>query len=78
MEPESNQSQRMEAVEKWALFVKNNPDNWKKIHTEFINAQFEKAYKAIDKILKEKGGPEKIAKIYGIKNRAGYSSIFKR
>jgi len=55
MEPESNQSQRMEAVEKWALFVKNNPDNWKKIHTEFINAQFEKAYKAIDKILKEKG-----------------------
>jgi len=65
----------MEQVKRWANYVRNNPD-WKKIHTEFINAQFEKAYQAIEKISKMPNGKEKIKKLYGIKNEKGYPSIF--
>jgi len=49
--------------------------NWKEVHTAFINAQFEKAYEFINKTLKEE--MEKIAKIYNVKNRKGYPSLFK-
>lgn len=41
-----------EQIERWARFVKNNPDKWKKEHTLFINAQIEKAnefYSQLDK-----------------------------
>ena len=67
----------MQSVERWAVYVKENP-GWKKIHTEFIDSQFEKAYSAIERILKTPNGREKIRKIYGIKNAKGYPSIFNR
>jgi len=66
---------RMEQVERWANFVKNNPDKWKKIHTEFINAQFEKHQKFVRKILSEKNGFEKLVEIYRIKNVEAYRKI---
>ena len=66
----------MQSVEAWAKYIKSNND-WKKIHTQFINSQFEKAYSAIDRILKTPNGKEKIKKLYNIKNVKGYPSIFK-
>ena len=59
-------------MERWASFVKNNPDKWKKIHTEFVNAQFEKSEKFYKRLLKTKKGKEKIIKIFKIKNLKGY------
>lgn len=64
----------MEQVERWARFVKSN-SNWKKIHTKFINAQYEKAEEFIKRLSKEKGGSEKIIKLYGIKNKKGYEKL---
>lgn len=61
-------------IESWAHFVKTNP-NWKKIHTEFINAQFEKANSFIKRLLKQPNGKEKIIKLYKIKNKKGYSKL---
>ena len=55
-----------EFIEKWAKFVKTNP-KWRKIHTKFINAQFEMHKQAMKKISKEK-----IIKIYKINNLKGY------
>lgn len=63
----------MDSVERWANYVKNNPD-WKKIYTEFIDAKFEKAYAAIERILKTPNG--KIKKIYNTKNEKAYPKIF--
>ena len=63
-----------EHLEQWAEYVKNNPD-WKKHHTEFINAQFDKAYQFIERIKKQKGGKEKIVQLYGIKNKKGYKNL---
>lgn len=62
-------NQRMISIESWAEYVKTGK-NWKKEHTKFINAQ----YKKHDKIIK-KLSPEKIIKLYNIKNMKGYSSL---
>ena len=70
-------NQRMEQVERWANFVKNNPDKWKKIHTQFINAQFEKHRNFIKRLLKEPDGFEKIVKLYDIKNVERYRKVLK-
>lgn len=64
-------------VERWANFVKNNPDKWKSIHTKFINAQFEKQQGFVKRILEEKNGFEKVVKIYGIENIERYRKILK-
>lgn len=64
----------LDHIEKWANFVRTNPD-WKKTHTEFINAQFEMAEQFMKRLLKEKGGKEKLIKLYGIKNIAGYKDL---
>jgi hypothetical protein len=62
----------MKYVEEWARHVKKNPTKWKKIHTQFINAIFDKQKQFHDRMLKQPGGKEKLARIYNIKNREGY------
>ncbi|MDP1694973.1 MAG: hypothetical protein Q8L34_05535 [Candidatus Woesearchaeota archaeon] len=70
-------NQRLEAVERLAHNVRQSNGKWKKVHTEFINAQFEKAYQAINKLVKEKNGKKKIMQIYRIKNEKGYPELLK-
>lgn len=65
----------MQQVERWARFVKENPMKWKEQHTQLINAIYEKASAAIEKIAKEKNGREKIMQLYGIKNKKGYPKL---
>lgn len=72
---ETMSDERMEAVIRWANYVRNNPGKWKAIHTKFINAQFEKAYAFLKRLAKQKNGKEKIIKIYGIKNIKGYPKL---
>ena len=71
-------NQRMESVEKWAFFVKNNPKKWKKIHTEFINSQFKKSDDFIKRLLNQKDGIKKILELYNIENIRGYPGLFKK
>jgi hypothetical protein len=63
-------------IERWVNFMKNNPNKWKKIHTEFINSQFEMHERFLINLLKEKNGKEKIIDLYGIKNVNGYNELF--
>lgn len=60
----------MEQVERWAKFVKENPEKWKKIHTEFIDAQFQKSHEFYERLKKTKNGKEKIQKIFKITNKS--------
>jgi hypothetical protein len=62
-----------EQVERWANFVKENPEKWRSEHNEFINALFENHYQFIERLLKTPHGKEKIIKLYNIKNKKGYS-----
>lgn len=60
---------------RWAEFVRNNPDKWKSIQTEFINAQFDKSERFFKELMKTKEGKKKIIEIFGIKNIDGYPSL---
>ncbi|MFH1376617.1 MAG: hypothetical protein ABIH25_03185 [Candidatus Woesearchaeota archaeon] len=69
--------ERIESVERWAKYVKESNGKWKDIHTEFIDAQFQKADEFIKRLSKEKNGAEKIMKAYNIKNQKGYPALLK-
>lgn len=56
-------STHMEHIERWAKFVKENPDKWKAPHTEFINAIYKKAEDALKRISQLPNGKEKIRKL---------------
>ena len=62
--------------ERWAEYVRNNP-NWREIHAQFINSQFQNAYNMIDKLKKTKNGRQKIIEIYRIKNKKGYPNLLR-
>ena len=64
-------------IDRWIRYMKENPDKWKMVHTEFINAQFEKHRRFIKNLLRQKDGFEKIVKLYDIKNVEGYRKILK-
>ena len=55
----------LEQVERWANYIRDNPTKWKKIHTEFINAIFQKNEEFIDKMKSSPEGREKLKEIYG-------------
>ncbi|MEW6063457.1 MAG: hypothetical protein AB1571_03775 [Nanoarchaeota archaeon] len=59
--------EQLEQIERWANFIKSG-NEWKKIHTKFIDSQFEKHKLFIKRLLKQDGGKEKIIKLYNIKN----------
>jgi len=63
----------IEQIDRWAMFVKDNPTRWKKVHTEFIDALFDKQNQFRERLLKTFKGKEKLAKLYNIKNKEGYS-----
>ena len=64
-------------IVRWANFVKNNPDKWRKIHTEFMNSQFKMNEDFLKRLSKEPNGREKIIKLYNIKNISGYKKLLK-
>lgn len=64
-----------EEIDRWIKFMKENPDKWKKVHTEFINAQFEKQQAFVERLLKEPNGRQKLIDAYGIKNVKGYEGL---
>ena len=64
-------------IERWARFMQEHPTEWKKIHTEFINAQFQKNKEFLQRLLQEPNGREKIIELYQIKNLKGYEGLLK-
>ena len=58
----------MEQIERWAKYIKDNPETWREQHTRFLNDQFEMANAALKRIEAMPGGKEKIAKLKTIKS----------
>ncbi|MFW5705243.1 MAG: hypothetical protein ACOCXG_05370 [Nanoarchaeota archaeon] len=63
-----NQRTRNDFVDFWANYVKNNPKKWQKPLKEFLNAQIVNATNFQEKLLRTKGGADKIIKLYRISN----------
>ncbi|MDP2717780.1 MAG: hypothetical protein Q8P02_03485 [Candidatus Micrarchaeota archaeon] len=59
---------RMEQIDRWAQYVRTSNGAWKKAHSAFINAQFQKAEAFYQRLAKTPGGKRKIASIFGIQN----------
>ena len=64
-----------EEIDRWIKYMKEHPERWKKIHTEFINAQFIKSNHFIKRLVQQPGGREKITNAYRIKNIRGYKEL---
>ena len=64
-----------ESMERWVEYIKTHKD-WKKVHTEFIDAQFKHSEQFIERMLKEPNGKETLRELYGIRNKRGYPSFF--
>ncbi len=62
-------------IERWAEFVRENPGKWKREHTEFIDAQFQKNEDFIKRLLKTKDGKKKVMEPYNVTNVKGYSFL---
>jgi len=54
----------MEQVERWARYVKNNPDKWKSKVKEFIDAQYIMSKRFYSKLAEMPGGREKIERLW--------------
>ncbi|MEK6823337.1 MAG: hypothetical protein AABY13_05885 [Nanoarchaeota archaeon] len=65
-----------EEIDRWVAYMKAHPHDWKRIHTQFINAQFAKAYRFIERLKETPEGRAKIIAAYGIRNKKGYPSLF--
>jgi len=57
-----------EQIERWAKYVKENPENWKSKFNEFINSQIEISRRFYKELAKTDEGKEKIKKIKSLKN----------
>lgn len=68
----NDRTSHRDQVERWALFVREHPLEWKKIHTEFIDALFQKQEEIIKRLLQQPNGKQKIIELYKIKNIEGY------
>ncbi len=66
-----------EEIDRWIKYMKEHPIEWKKKHTEFINAQFSKADDFIKRLAKQPNGKKKIINAYKIKNLKGYLKILR-
>ncbi len=59
-------------IQRWAAFMKEHPTEWKKIHTEFIDAQFQSHEQFLERLLQQPDGKKKIRALYKIENLKGY------
>ena len=55
--------EHMQQVERWANFVKNNPDKWKKALKGLIDSQIIIARRAYKKLAETREGREKIRRL---------------
>jgi len=69
---ENTRESHLEQIDRWASFVRENPKQWKKSHSKFINAIFDKHQQFKHRLLKTPRGKEKLAELYGITNKEGY------
>lgn len=56
-----------EQIERWARFVKENPNTWKKVVKPFINSQFIMSRNFYKRLLELPDGEEKLRKIRNLK-----------
>jgi len=62
-------------IEEWAKFVRQNPKEWREIHTKFINSIFINQRRIYKKLVSKKEGKNALIKLYGIRNIRDFSDL---
>jgi hypothetical protein len=62
-------------IEEWAEFVRQNPKEWREIHTKFINSIFINQRRVYKKLANTKEGKNALIEFYGIRNIRGFSDL---
>jgi hypothetical protein len=62
-------------IDRWIQYMRENPKTWKKLHTKFINAQYQKSSDFIKRLVRTPGGREKIINAYNLKNIDSYKGL---
>ncbi len=57
----------MDQIERWAEFVRKNPEKWRYVHTKFINSIFSNQKRVYNELSKTTGGKKKLIELYSIK-----------
>lgn len=57
----------LDQVERWAKFVRENPNKWQEHHTKFINSLFLNHEEFFKKLASTPNGKEKILKLRKLK-----------
>ncbi len=52
-----------EQIDRWAKYVRENPNNWKKEFNQFIDGQYAIARRFYEHLLKSKEGREKLREL---------------
>ncbi len=78
MRADSDRSLHKDFIVRWAAFVREHPRKWKKIHTEFIDAQFAQHKRVLKRLRARPGGAQTIIRLYGIRNVKGYAGLLRR
>lgn len=60
----------MKQVERWAHFVRDNPKDWQKHHTRFINSIFQNHKEFFRRLASTPGGKEKIVKLRQLREKS--------
>lgn len=63
---------KLRDIELWANYVRTNPKKWKKVHTEFIDAIFDKHYQFRERLLKTPQGKRKLEELYESRKNRNY------
>jgi hypothetical protein len=66
---------KYDQITSWAKFIKQTP-SWKKLHTEFVDAQLKNRMRIMTELASKKDGKKKVIELLGIKNVQGYKSFF--
>ena len=60
---------RLEQIERWAKFIRENPDKWRRQHTLFLNAQIICANEKYEKLKKMSNGEKIIEELRRLRNQ---------
>ena len=64
-----------EEIDRWVEYMQTHPD-WKKKHTAFIDAQFQKQREFVDRLARQPGGKDRIKALYDIRNEKAMPKVF--
>jgi hypothetical protein len=55
----------MNEIDRWVEYMKAHPDTWKRVHTQFINAQFIKHRAFVKRLQATEEGRKNLKALYG-------------